>query len=300
MQNSSSGSYKNQEFKGVTRSRAGASRAVSRVISFTSGKGGVGKTNSVVNVAIALARMGRSVAILDADLGLANINVLLGLKPLYTIYDVLAGQRVLEETVLDGPEGIAVIPAASGIQAACTLSAAQRLTLMQALEDFAYDFDYVLIDTQAGIGAEVMYFNSASGEIVCVINNEPTSLTDAYALIKVLSRNYGEKSISILVNNVTDEALGRAAYRRLRRAVERFLQVELKYLGYIPSDAAVNEAVIEQKAVVQAFPSSAAALALDGLARRLDSEFQEQRVKGGMQFFFKQLLDVEAYGREAE
>ncbi|NLF24743.1 MAG: MinD/ParA family protein [Deltaproteobacteria bacterium] len=241
--------------------------------------------------------MGRSVAILDGDLGLANINVLLGLRPVYNIYDVLAGNKMLEETVLDGPEGVVIIPAASGIRSACGLSTAERLTLMQAIEDFAYDFDYLLVDTPAGLGEDVMYFNSASAEVVCVINDEPTSLTDAYALIKVLSRDYGEKSISILVNNIADQKKAEAAYRRLSRAVERFLQVELRYLGYVPCDSAVNAAVIEQKALLEAHPSSVAAVALSALARRLDSEFHDYRVKGGMQFFFRQLLDVSAYGQ---
>ena len=206
-----SGEFQNRRVEGSP-----SGRAVTRVISFTSGKGGVGKTSTVVNTAIALARMGRSVAVLDADLGLANINVLLGLRPACTIEDVLEGGRLLEEAVLDGPEGISVIPAASGASSICTLKSSQRLSLMQAVENFAFSFDYLLIDTQAGIGSEVMYFNSASGEIVCVINDEPTSLTDAYALIKVLCRQYGEKSISILVNNVAGEAAGQGAYRRRR------------------------------------------------------------------------------------
>jgi len=297
MHNRSESSKKDSKFKGLTCIKGGGSKAVTRVLSFTSGKGGVGKTNCVVNVAIALARMGRSVAVLDADLGLANINVLLGLKPTYTIHDVLSGAHLLEEIILDGPEGIAIIPAASGIQAACDLSTEQRLTLMQSLENFAYDFDYLLIDTQAGIGSEVMFFNSASSEIVCVINNEPTSLTDAYALIKILSREYGERDFSILANNVDGRRAGEAAFGRLCRVVDRFLQVDLKYLGCIPADASVNAAIMEQRAVLQSYPSSPAALALDALARRLDDNFHERRIKGGMQFFFKQLLDVNAYDR---
>ncbi|NDC38148.1 MAG: MinD/ParA family protein [Proteobacteria bacterium] len=272
-------------------------QGITRVISFTSGKGGVGKTSSVINIGISLARQGRSVLLLDADLGLANIDVMLGLTPNATLHDVLEGRRSLQEILLPGPEGIMIIPSASGVESICTLSAAQRLHLLEAVEEIASDFDYLLIDTQAGIGSEVMYFNSAAGEVVCVINGEPTSLTDAYAMIKLLSRNYGERTISILVNNVVDEREAKQAYSRLSRAVERFLQVELRYLGFVQADLAVREAVQVQTAVSQLFPSSQAGLGYARLARTLDDRFLERRVKGGLQFFFKQLLEVSEYGR---
>ena len=201
---------------------------VTRVMSFTSGKGGVGKTNTVVNTAIALAQRGNKVLILDADLGLANVDVLLDLRPEYTIHDVLTGSRHIEEIMLDGPQGISLIPAASGIEDIGHLSTANKLILMEAIENVAYDFDYLLIDTQAGIGNDVMYFNSASSEIVGVINGEPTSLTDAYALIKVMASNYSERSFSILANNVPNEREGNRAFSRLADAVDRFLHIRLR------------------------------------------------------------------------
>lgn len=272
-------------------------QGITRVISFTSGKGGVGKTSSVVNLGIALAREGRSVLLLDADLGLANLDVMLGLKPRWTLLDVLEGRRSLQEILLTGPEGMMVIPAASGVESICTLSGAQRLQLLEAVEEIASDFDYLLIDTQAGIGSEVMYFNTAAGEIVCIINGEPTSLTDAYAMIKLLSRNYGERSISILVNNVEDERRAKEAFARLSGSVDRFLHVELKYLGFVPTDSAAREAIRSQSPVTQIFPSSPAALGYARVARALDERFLERRVKGGLQFFFKQLLEVSEYGR---
>lgn len=272
-------------------------QGITRVISFTSGKGGVGKTSSVLNVGISLAREGRSVLILDADLGLANVDVMLGLSPRSTLLDVLEGRCSIRDILLPGPEGIMIIPSASGVESICTLSAAQRLQLMEAVEEIASNFDYLLIDTQAGISSEVMYFNSAAGEVVCVINAEPTSLTDSYAMIKLLSRNYGERSISIVVNNVADEREATEAYARLSRAVDRFLQVELRYLGFVPSDMAAREAVQAQSPVAQLFPSSQAALGYARVARRLDERFLERRVKGGLQFFFRQLLEVSEYGR---
>lgn len=272
-------------------------QGITRVISFTSGKGGVGKTSSVVNLGIALAREGRSVLLLDADLGLANLDVMLGLKPRWTLLDVLEGRRSLQEILLTGPEGMMVIPAASGVESICTLSGAQRLQLLEAVEEIASDFDYLLIDTQAGIGSEVMYFNTAAGEIVCIINGEPTSLTDAYAMIKLLSRNYGERSISILVNNVEDERRAKEAFARLSGSVDRFLHIELKYLGFVPTDVSAREAIRAQAPVSQMFPSSPAALGYARVARALDERFLERRVKGGLQFFFKQLLEVSEYGR---
>ncbi len=266
---------------------------MTRVISFTSGKGGVGKTNITVNMAVALARAGSSVLILDADLGLANVDILLGVKPTYTLEDVLRGNRSIEEIMVDGPQGVSVIPAASGIETLCLLESADKIRLMDALENISLNFDYLLIDTRAGISPDVMYFNTASSEIVVVINNEPTSLTDAYALIKVLATTYGEKSFNVISNDVLDARDGEKAFNRLQSVVDRFLQVKLSYLGHVPSDAHVAEAVQQQKALLELYPSSRAGLAVSAIARKVDESFQEQKVKGGMQFFFRKLLDLE-------
>ena len=273
-----------------------SSKGLTRVISVTSGKGGVGKSTTVVNLAIALAEAGKRVLVLDADLGLANIHVLLGLKPLYTLQHVFAGQKSIQDIVLDGPAGIQIIPAASGVQEILELSAEQQLILMESIEAIAHQFDYLLIDTQAGISEEVMYFNSASSEVLCVINGEPTSLTDAYALIKVLSQRYAEKEVSILVNNVADVRVAQRTFERLAQAVQRFLHVDLHYKGFIPTDSSVNEAVLEQRAVRALYPSSAAARSFSKLADNLDRDFFGCRIKGGMQFFFKQLIEVQAHG----
>lgn len=277
---------------------------LTRVISFTSGKGGVGKTNTVVNLALCLANRGKSVLILDADLGLANVDVMLGLKAKHTLYDVLEGRRSLKEVIVPGPAGVSVIPAARGIESLCNLDLEQRLALLNSVEEIAAQYDYLLIDTRAGISSDVMHFNSAANEIVCVITNEPTSLTDAYAVIKVLAQNYAEKSISILGNNIraterSPEQEAMASFRRLEQAVQRFLpseQVDLKYLGFIPSESVVSESIRHQRAVVELFPSSATGRALNSLAERIDGEFPECRVKGGMQFFFRQLIEMGGYG----
>lgn len=277
-------------------SKGGRVRDVTRVISFTSGKGGVGKTTTVVNMGLALSQLGRNVLLLDADLGLANIDVLLGLQPKYTIHDVLRGEKGLEEVVVNGPGGVSIIPAASGIESMCSLTTQQQMALMSAIEHVADHYDYLLIDTRGGIGSDVMYFNSAASEVVVVINPEPTSLTDAYALIKLLATGYGEKSFSIIANNVLSEKDGQRAFKMLARAVDQFLHVSLTYCGHIPSDLMVRESIRAQRALLELHPSSPAGAAFRGIARTLDSEPPRIQLKGGMQFFFKQLLEMSSYG----
>jgi flagellar biosynthesis protein FlhG len=275
---------------------SGKERAITRVISFTSGKGGVGKTHTVVNVAIGLARLGKSVLILDADLGLANVDIMLGLKPKATLEDFLKNRKTLEQIVLTGPEGISLLPAASGAPMMCNLDTFQRVTLMQAIEELACRYDYLLIDTQAGIGPDVIHFNSASSEVVCIINAEPTSLTDAYAMIKILNRDYGERSISVIVNNVTDEGEARRAFNRLQGAVQRYLSMDLRNIGWVPTNKLAREAINQQTSLLQIFPSCDAARALEALAAKIDKDFIDFRVKGGMQFFFQRILGLQEKG----
>lgn len=282
----------------TSRRRGTKVNDITRVLSFTSGKGGVGKTNTVVNIAIALARQGKSVLVVDADFGLANVDVMLGIRPMYTIQHVIEGKKSLEEVIVPGPEGISFIPATSGVESMLSLDNFQRLAFMDALERSALRFDYLLIDTSAGIGSDVLYFNSASSEIVCVVTPEPTSLTDAYALIKILTSKFREKSISVVVNNVRGtpkEAEKEAAgtWRRLAQAVERFLHLNIKYLGYIPADDSVVEAIKEQRAVLEVFPSGQSSLAITRMASKIDEEFYDNRIKGGMQFFFQNLLEAQ-------
>lgn len=283
----------------TTNSIGKASRAVTRVISVTSGKGGVGKTHTVTNLGISLASLGYSVLVLDADLGLANVDVLLNLKPKGTLHDVLKGSLRLDDILLEGPGGISIIPAASGVEELHELRSEEKLLLLEEIERIAYRYDYLLIDTPAGIGSDVMYFNSAAAEVVCVINGEPTSLTDTYALIKVLSTTYGEKNFSVVVNNVADETEAAAAFKKLTRAVERFLKVKVRYLGWVPTDGTVRECVMQQQAISAEFPSSKASLSIAAIARKVADQKPEVTVKGGMQFFFRQLLEMTSYGEEA-
>jgi flagellar biosynthesis protein FlhG len=284
----------------VEKVRTGrSSRDVTRVISFTSGKGGVGKTHTVVNTGVALASKGYSVLILDADLGLANVDVLLGVSPRGTLHDVLKGRCSLDDILVQGPGGIVLIPAASGIEEAQCLSAADKMLLLSEVERIANHYDFLLIDTPAGIGSDVMYFNSAASEVVCIINDEPTSLTDSYALMKVLYSSYGEKSFWVVVNDVSSEVEAKGAFNKLTNAVQRFLQIETKFLGWVQSDAIVKQSVMDRMPISFAHPSSRAALRIADIANKLAENRPDSRVKGGMQFFFQQLLGVPAYVKEA-
>lgn len=285
--------FKQANEKQISRNSLGSTRS-SRVISFTSGKGGVGKTSIACNVGLALTQLGNRVLLIDADLSLANVDVVLGLTPKGTIRHVVEGHANFKDILLSTPEGLDIIPASSGFESLAQLTGEQKLMLRDQVDSIASDYDYILIDTAAGIGSDVLFFNTASHEIVCVVNGEPTSLTDAYALIKVLSTRFGEKSISILVNNVLDAAEADRTFSRLRGAVERFLQGNIKSLGFVPTDGRVREAVQGRAAFQSAYPSSQASLAVAKIAKALDSGFYEPRVKGGLQFLFDKLLEAGA------
>ena len=277
----------------IVSSKQNRARTTTRVMSFTSGKGGVGKTHTVVNIGLALAAKGRSVLLLDADLGLANVDVMLGLRPKYTIQHVLNGKKRIEEIVIEAPGGVSVIPASSGVEDLVNLSSADKLILMNQIESLASRYEYLLVDTGAGISPDVLFFNSASSEVVVVISSEPTSLTDSYALIKILAQSYGERRILVLSNNVVSETKGQDTFKRLEKAVNRFLHIDLEYLGSVPGDPLVNLCIQEQLPLYLTHPSSIAARSLDSISSRVDSDFLRYRLKGGIQFFFNQLLEGE-------
>ncbi|MCI5064406.1 MinD/ParA family protein [bacterium] len=263
-----------------------------RVMSFTSGKGGVGKTHLVTNTAVALAERGRRVLILDADLGLANVDVLFGLQIQHTIHDYLEGRVSLSELLVEGPGGVDIIPASSGVDSLVQLSHRERHGLLLALEEVASSYDYLLIDTPAGIGPDVLSFNGASQEILCVVTPEPTSLTDAYALIKVLSRRFGERQIQVVVNNCPNERMAEQTFERFEGVVQQYLQVELGYLGWVSRDETVLDATRAQKPFVLEYPSAAVSRSVTRMADSIDAGFFGNRVKGGIQFFFQQLLEA--------
>lgn len=268
-----------------------------KTIAVASGKGGVGKTNVTASLAIALKKLGKEVLIFDADLGLSNIDVLLHLAPRYNIQNILRGEMSLEDVIIEGPHGIKVLPASSGVQELTALDEFQRLRTIEAFEAYNSDIDILLIDTAAGISDNVAFFCVAAQETIVVTSPEPTSLTDAYALIKVLFTRYQEKEFSVLVNSVRnqDEALG--VFKNLSSATEKFLNISLDYLGYIPYDDSVRKAVRAQKAFIDIFPESSASRQIEVIAGKIMEP--SARVKGTLQFFIGSLLSATSASRQA-
>jgi len=260
------------------------------VVAVTSGKGGVGKTNIVINTGIALAKMDYKVMIFDADLGLANVDVLLGLTPRYNMRHVLAGQRSLEEIIIDGPMGVKILPAASGFDEITSLGEDQRLALLSHFENYQEDIDILLIDTGAGIGQNVMYFSSVARQIMVVATSEPTSITDAYAVMKVLATRYGEKQFTLLVNNVGNENTAKGVYQNLADVAERFLNISIDYAGFIPNDPNFRKAVSRQKPLLELFPEATSARAFSALAKNIMKHQDEQSMKSSLQFCWRRLL----------
>jgi flagellar biosynthesis protein FlhG len=261
-----------------------------RVVAVTSGKGGVGKTNVTANLAVALAHLGRRVVVLDADLGLGNLDVLLGLTPTHSLADVLSGQQRLSEVLVPGPAGITVMPAGSGFQHLTSLDDHQLRELQTEMDDLQERTDVLLIDTGAGIGRNVTSFATMAQDIIVVASPEPTSLTDAYALMKVLSTQYCERRFRLLVSMTRFPNEGREVYRKLSLVAERFLHISMDFLGSIPYDARVPEAVCQQHALVELYPQSKAAQAFLHLAQDLVDWPLPDAPKGGLQFFWHSLL----------
>ena len=274
------------------RIQMASKKAPAKVISITSGKGGVGKTHTTVNLGLALVKQGKRVLILDADLGLANVNILLGFKPGATINDLISGEAKLKDVIVNHPSGLDIIPASSGVTDLLDLDEEQRMVLLEAVEEFGSQYDYLLIDTAAGIGQTVMYFNVAAEEVLVVIGPEPTSITDAYALIKVLSTQHGVREFSVVVNRAPVGSDGRAVFAQLSAVTSRFLQVSLNYRGPIAEDSSVVEAVVKQKPYLDLFPSAKCSRDISKLAEKISSDQGPRTPKGGLQFFFKSLLEA--------
>lgn len=264
-----------------------------RVIAVSSGKGGVGKTNIVVNLAMAFDRMGKRVLIMDADLGLANVDILLGVSPKYNISHVLDGSRKLEEVLTCGPGNIRIMPASSGVQQLTKLSDEQKLLFLEILDGLENEVDLLLIDTGAGISDTVLYFNIAAPEKIIVVTPEPTSLTDAYALIKVLYTHHEERHFKILSNAVPNESAGKNIFAKVSKVADHFLDgLSLDYIGSIPSDPCVSKAIIQQKPLLEAFPQSPASMAFTALAEKLNRTAPTNANYGNIRFFWKRLLHV--------
>ncbi|MGH8330548.1 MAG: MinD/ParA family protein [Pseudomonas fluorescens] len=247
-----------------------------QVIAVTGGKGGVGKTTVAVNLSLALAKLGRRVVLLDGDLGLANIDVLLGLSRQYTLADLIEGRCELSDVLVRGPGGVRIVPAASGIQSMVHLSPAQHAGLIQAFSE---------------IGDSLV---RAAHEVLLVVCDEPTSITDAYVLIKLLNRDYGMDRFRVLVNMAQSPQEGRALFAKLTKITDHFLDVSLQYVGAVPYDECARRAVQKQRAVYEHFPRSKCAQAFQDIALNVDTWPLLTVPRGHMEFF------VERLGRETD
>jgi len=262
------------------------------VYSITSGKGGVGKTAVCANLAYNLASMGKRVLILDADLGLANIDVVFGLSPSYNLNHFFTGEYDLQDIMVDGPLEIKILPAGSGIQNFTRLDSNQKMRLLDGLDSMQNHFDYVLIDTEAGISENVTYFNTAAQEILVVTTPEPTAITDAYALMKLLSTQYHEKKFNLVVNQIRTENDALDVYRKLTMVANRYLDISIDYLGSIPEDRQMIDSIRKQKVISELMPGAKITAAFRQLASRVCTEPSQVTPKGNLQFFWKKLLNI--------
>lgn len=251
-----------------TQSTARGNRPAA-TIAVTSGKGGVGKTSVVVNLAVALARMRNRVGILDADFGLGNVDVLLGLAPECHLGHLLSGEKDIEDIVVSGPQGVKILPASSGLRELTALTERQWLRLADGLERLCRDLDFLLIDTAAGVSDNVVELLLSAQRVLVVTSLEPSAMVDAYAMIKVLTTNEASKEIAVLVNGARDGDEAEMVFRQLEVATSRFLQRELRYFGFVPFDPAVREAVLVQRPIVDHRPQSPASRCFRMLASKI-------------------------------
>ena len=265
-----------------------------KVIAVSSGKGGVGKTNVSVNLAVSLASSGKEVMLMDADLGLANVDVLLGLNPAYDLSHVISGERTLEEVIVEGPNNVKIIPGSSGISHMANISPAEQAGLIRAFSELDDVVDVLIVDTGAGISDGVVSFCSAAQEVIVVVCDEPASITDAYAFIKIMSREHGIERFQILANMAQTTHEGRELFHKLSKATERFLDVMLTFMGSIPYDSRLKKAVQHQRAVVDAFPRSPSAVALKRLAKQVNGWPEAKSTGGQLEFFVERLINADA------
>ena len=260
-----------------------------RVVCVTSGKGGVGKTNLTTNMAYALARQGKKVLVLDADLNLANVDVLLGMTPKFNLHHMFTGEKSLKEVMITGPGGILILPGSSGIMELANLTETQKLYFLSEMEELNQQLDIMLIDTAAGINENVIYFNLAAQERIVLLTPEPTSLTDAYALIKVLSTRHDVKRFSIIVNLAESEKEALAVFRQISLVCDQFLgTLSLDFLGHIPYDKKLIQAVRSQRLVTDLFPDALVSRMICKIAQQLDATKPASTTDGNIKFFWPQ------------
>jgi flagellar biosynthesis protein FlhG len=261
-----------------------------KVIAVTGGKGGVGKSNISVNLAIALCKLGKKVMLLDADLGLANVDIMLGLHSKKNLADVLSGDCELKDIILEGPSGLQIIPASSGNKSMSELSVMEHAGIIQAFSEIGQDIDILIIDTAAGITDMVINFIQAAQDVLAVVCDEPTSITDVYALMKVLNKQHKLSRFNVLANMVQTSKQGREMFATLSAVCDRFLDVTLNYMGSIPFDDHVRMAVKKQKALIDLYPRAPSAIAIKSLAKKVEQWPMPNTASGNIEFFMERLV----------
>lgn len=266
-------------------------RCAARVIAVTGSGAGLGKSCIVVNLGAALAEMGKNVLILDADLGPAGIHHLLGLRSRYTLTDILTGQKSLSEAIVTVTRGLQFVSAGYGREAFAELSQAQKLLLLEELDSFTEDVDFMLVDTGDGVSDNGLFFNLGAQEHIVVADQEPVSVINAYTLIKILANQYSKKSFKLVLNRISRPDLARHYFEQLLKAADRFLHgsVSLEYLGCIPQDASLPQSVGVRQITVKLFPSSPAGLAFAELARSLIVQEPAAAKDGNLKFLWQGL-----------
>lgn len=272
------------------KKKRGNRKSHTRVIAITSGKGGVGKSNMVANLGFVLSQLGKKVLILDADLGLGNLDILLGLTPKYNLSHAITGAKTISEIVIEGPGKVKILPAPSGIQELSDLTDEQKTRMLTALDLLIDSVDVFLIDTGAGISSNVMHFNSSAPEIMVVVSPEPTSITDAYALMKVLSLDYSRKHFKLVVNMAASSKEATEVYRQLELVADRFLDIEIEYMGYVLIDENVKRGVRLQKTVSEIHPDTKASRCFASIAKKIFESRPANFPEGDTNFFWRRLV----------
>ncbi len=256
-----------RKMKKIKRSR----NNMSRIITVTSGKGGVGKTNISVNMALYLAGQGYSVCLFDADMGLANVDILMGLYPEYTLEDVFLGNKSLHEVIISTPSGIDIVPGGSGVKILADPEQKDVDSLIKTLSELD-NYDFLIFDTSAGISKSVISFCMASPEIILVVTPEPTSLTDAYALLKILRLNKFDSTVMVAINQCMSMEVANKLYTKFKEVVQKYLKLDIFPIGTVPLDSHVPKAVKEQKPLLSVYPNSDSAKGIKNIARHLISK----------------------------
>lgn len=259
-----------------------------RIIAVSSGKGGVGKTNFTVNTAIALSRMNKKVTVIDADLGLANIDILLGLVPKYTLTHVLRQEKNIEDIIMTGPNEIKIISGGSGVMDLVNLSTKELDALIETFEYLNEDSDYILIDTGAGLNQSVLSFIQAAQELIVVVTSDPTSITDAYALIKNIK--HLDIPIKIVVNRVESNVEGKEVFHKLNSATTKFLNFEMDNIGFVYEDPCVKKSVRNQIPFTVGYPNALATKGIELIANTLEHNSNYVQPEGGFKTFIKKIF----------